>query len=114
MNLGYGGNGGRAVCKHCADRRRRLGVGVLLKIIPVWLLVVLLGGVPYARAAASLREDDVDMIRTTLNNGLRLVIVRHPVAPVVTTVVNYLVGANEVPVGFPGTARVTGGVISAT
>jgi len=31
--------------------------------------------------------------------------VRNPIAPVVTTVVNYLVGSNEAPQGFPGTAH---------
>src|SRR6185369_8844715 len=35
----------------------------------------------------------------------RVVIVRSPLAPVVTTVVNYLVGSNEAPQGFPGTAH---------
>jgi zinc protease len=45
------------------------------------------------------------VLRTTLPNGLRVVIVRNPIAPVVTTVVNYLVGSNEAPPGFPGTAH---------
>ena len=41
----------------------------------------------------------------TLDNGLRVVIVHSSLAPVVTTVVNYLVGSNEAPRGFPGTAH---------
>ena len=45
------------------------------------------------------------MLRATLDNGLRIVIVRNPLAPVVTTVVNYLVGSNEAAVGFPGMAH---------
>ena len=46
-----------------------------------------------------------DILRTTLPNGLRVVIVRNPIAPVVTTVMNYLAGSNEAPAGFPGTAH---------
>ena len=43
--------------------------------------------------------------RHTLKNGLRVVIVRNPLAPVVTTEINYLVGSNEAPKGFPGMAH---------
>jgi len=46
-----------------------------------------------------------DVTRATLDNGLRVVVVHSSLAPVVTTVVNYLVGSNEAPQGFPGTAH---------
>ncbi len=46
-----------------------------------------------------------DVTRATLDNGLRVVIIRDPLAPVVTVEENYLAGANETPAGFPGTAH---------
>ena len=48
---------------------------------------------------------DTGILRATLTNGLRVVIVRNTLAPVVTTQVNYLVGSNEAPDGFPGMAH---------
>ncbi len=46
-----------------------------------------------------------NVLRAELPNGLRVVIVRNSLAPVVTTVINYLVGSDETPAGFPGTAH---------
>jgi len=43
--------------------------------------------------------------RAVLDNGLRVVIVADHLAPVVAVQVNYLVGSNEAPAGFPGTAH---------
>ncbi len=46
-----------------------------------------------------------NVLKDTLTNGLRVVIVRNSIAPVVTTEINYLVGSNEAPDSFPGTAH---------
>jgi zinc protease len=43
--------------------------------------------------------------QATLANGLRVVIVQNDLAPVATVIVNYLVGSNEAPAGFPGMAH---------
>ena len=40
-----------------------------------------------------------------MSNGLRVVIVRDPIAPVVTVEDNILAGGDETPAGFPGTAH---------
>ncbi len=48
---------------------------------------------------------DNDVTRSTLDNGLRVVIVRDPIAPVVTVEDNILAGGDETPDGFPGMAH---------
>ena len=44
-------------------------------------------------------------LRATLPNGMKVVILRDSLAPVVTVETNYLVGGNETPEGFPGMAH---------
>src|SRR5262249_54120684 len=59
-----------------------------------------------ASAQSSLTfPDDANVTRATLDNGLRVVVIRNPLAPVVTVQQNYLVGADETPDGFPGMAH---------
>src|SRR5579863_682091 len=65
------------------------------------LILGLLAAMPFAPSRAA----DRDVLRATLSNGLRVIIVRNTLAPVVATSVNYLVGSDEAPKGFPGMAH---------
>jgi zinc protease len=56
-------------------------------------------------AAPQESSNDRGVTRATLENGLRVVVIRDALAPVVTVEENYLVGANETPAGFPGMAH---------
>lgn len=68
---------------------------------PASLLFLILAFTVSAFAAAG----ETNVTRATLKNGLRVIIVRNTLAPVVTVQENYLVGANETPEGFPGMAH---------
>jgi zinc protease len=46
-----------------------------------------------------------NVTRATLKNGLRVIVIRNPLAPVVSIFDNYLAGENETPVQFPGLAH---------
>lgn len=48
---------------------------------------------------------DGKVLRATLDNGLRVVIVRETLSPMVTTQITYLAGGYQTPDGFPGTAH---------
>lgn len=80
-----------------------LALGILLGI------GLVAGSIPAALAAdapassAATQQDNVT--RATLANGLRVVIVRDTLAPMVTTQITYLAGSYEAPKGFPGTAH---------
>lgn len=63
------------------------------------LFSLFISGAGTARGAAE------GVVRATLDNGLRIVVVRNDLAPVATTMVNYLVGSDEAPPGFPGMAH---------
>lgn len=71
------------------------------RLAPALLLATLLApAAPRAFAA-----DSPDVTRATLKNGLRVVLIRNRLAPVATVEANYMVGGDETPDGFPGTAH---------
>ena len=69
----------------------RIAAAVFITALPVFAQ-----GVPPRNA---------QVMRATLDNGLRVVIIRDPLAPVVTVEENYLAGGDETPAGFPGMAH---------
>jgi zinc protease len=66
------------------------------------VLATLLGS---AFLTSPARAEAPGVLRATLENGLRVVIVRNTLAAAVTTAVNYLVGGDDSPEGFPGMAH---------
>ena len=48
---------------------------------------------------------DQNRLDETLPNGMRVIVLRNSLAPVVTVEMNFLVGGNETPPGFPGMAH---------
>jgi zinc protease len=68
----------------------------ILSVFVIWML---------AGDAAPDKQRSESVVRATLDNGLRVVIVRDPLAPVATVEENYMAGGNETPAGFPGMAH---------
>ena len=71
------------------------------------LMIMLLAIIPsVAQATPRITgSSDLSVVREKLANGLEVIVVRNPLAPVVNTMLNYRVGSNEAPKGFPGTAH---------
>jgi len=61
----------------------------------------------FATGSAGLAAVDPEpgVSRATLSNGLQVIIVQNPLAPVAAVMFNYKVGSDEAPGGFPGTAH---------
>ena len=74
-----------------------------------WKTRFALLALPLALGSASLHAQtppsEANITRATLGNGMRVVIVRDALAPVVTVETNFMVGGDETPQGFPGMAH---------
>ncbi len=69
------------------------------------VLLMLSATRPLSSRAATEPAGTENVLRSTLPNGLQVVIVRDPLSPAVTAVMNYKVGSDEAPAGFPGMAH---------
>jgi zinc protease len=58
-----------------------------------------------APASSQTVANDGKVLHATLDNGLRVIIVRETLSPMVTTQITYLAGGYQTPEGFPGTAH---------
>ena len=65
--------------------------------VVLWLFVAVLS----AHAAT----EQPPVLRARLDNGLHVIVIRNSLAPVATVEMNFLVGGDETPVGFPGMAH---------
>ncbi len=81
------------------------------KTRPLALAILLGFGFAAASTAPAFVEgptaaaEQSNVLRATLDNGLRVVIVKDSLAPMVTTQITYMAGSYETPTGYPGTAH---------
>ncbi len=104
---------------HAAAPQRRLHISTMhlgeamrpVRLTPLAFGIAFLGGLPVrpgpapSTAPVAPAAPTTTVLRDTLPNGLRVVIVHDPLAPMVTTEVTYLAGGYETPKGYPGTAH---------
>jgi zinc protease len=83
-------------CKTTQTARLTWKLGRALLWLCIGLLTIAHQRIAHAQAG---------VLRATLPNGLRVILVRNTLAPVVATSLNYNVGSDETPADFPGTAH---------
>jgi zinc protease len=69
------------------------------------LFLLLLSTASIASLHADAASEQNAVTRAKLSNGMRIVVIRNTLAPVVTVETNFLVGGDETPAGFPGMAH---------
>jgi zinc protease len=77
----------------------------LRRIPTISVLIVAVCSAGLTQKTSAGENPDKNVVRETLSNGLRVIIVPDNLAPVVTVEDNYLVGGDETPSGFPGMAH---------
>jgi len=75
----------------------------LVALVAVLAVLPTAGGCKTQQTLPATNNNTV--VRATLSNGMRVIIVKNALAPVVSMEMSYLVGSNEAPAGFPGTAH---------
>jgi zinc protease len=75
------------------------------RAVVILFIVLFVPALPLGVHTTASAQESNDVLRATLPNGLRVIIVRDPLAPAVTAVMNYRVGSDEAPAGFPGMAH---------
>ena len=86
------------------ERRQYAGENRLSSKIVILGLLLVNGFASAIHAASDVNKRDL-VERATLSNGLRVVVVQDPLAPVVTIEMSVLAGGNESPPEFPGMAH---------
>jgi zinc protease len=106
MSSGYDRNGSERGRRPRGGRAAITAVGGALAAV-LLLAAQLVATQPLAAQGSDPQAPTTEpqVLRATLDNGLRVVIVPNDLAPAATTVVSYLVGGEESPPGFPGMAH---------
>ena len=80
-------------------------MGLVFAAAVYWIVASANGDAAEPSIPPGATSPDANVLRAELSNGLRVIVVRNTLAPVVATSVNYLVGSSDAPDGFPGMAH---------